>query len=84
MKLKVLSIQTLHVDFLMNTKERHIMNVFWVCLDILIMTVGVQKGWTLIIYPTTGDVVVKIVPALALEMVIVIILQPLLPNLQVS
>ena len=83
-KLKVLGIQIIHVYFPMNTKERHIMNVLRVCLDILMITFGVQQCWTLIINLTTGDVVVKIVPALALEMVIVIILQPLLPNLQVS
>ena len=82
-KLKVLSIQTLHVDFLMNTKERHIMNVLRVCLDILMITFGVQQCWTLIINPTTGNVVVKIVPALTLEMVIVGH-QLLLPDLQVS
>ena len=53
-KLKILTILTtkeanekttpLDVYFPMNTKERHIMNVFGGCLEMMIITIGVQRN----------------------------------------
>ena len=61
-KRKVLSILALHAYFPMNTKERHFMSVLKGCLENKILTFGVQRNYTMIINPTTGDAVVTIVP----------------------